>query len=499
MEHATAHHLWHLLAEGRMSAVEITRRCLARIESLNTRLNAFTHVFGERALARAGAIDARLASGERIEEIGPLAGVPVAVKDNICTGFGLTTCGSRMLSGYASPFSATAVERLERSGAVIVGKTNLDEFAMGSSGEHSWFGPTRNPWDESRVPGGSSSGSAAAVASGMVPVALGSDTGGSVRQPAALCGCVGLKPTYGRVSRWGLVAYGSSLDQIGPLARTVQDAALVYSVIAGHDARDSTCLDRPVEDALGELEAPLTGVRVAVPSAESLEGVQGSVRLVFGLVCRAFERLGATLETVALPGGEALVAAYYLVATAEASSNLSRFDGVRYGHRAAAEPGASLESLYSRSRSEGFGAEVQRRIMLGTHVLRAGYAEQYYVRALKIRRVIRSDYEAIFGVMGCDAVLTPTTPGPAFRFGEKREDPLALYLEDVFTVSANLAGLPAVSVPGGFVPVDGVSLPVGVQLTGPALGEARLLRLARQFERHAGLAGRVAGGAEGSV
>ncbi|MGP1273324.1 MAG: Asp-tRNA(Asn)/Glu-tRNA(Gln) amidotransferase subunit GatA [Phycisphaerales bacterium] len=489
------------IAAGELSAEDAARSSLASIAALDPGLNAFVQVFEERAIARARAVDARLAAGEPIDAIGALAGVPIAVKDNICTSFGRTTCASRMLGSYESPFDATVVERLERAGAVIVGKTNLDEFAMGSSGEHSAFGPTRNPWDRSRVPGGSSSGSAAAVAAGMVPAALGSDTGGSIRQPAALTGTVGLKPTYGTVSRYGLVAFGSSLDQVGPITRTVEDAALVFDALSGRDARDSTCLDRDPSRTLPELRRPLDGLRLALPSQAHGEGVDPLVRLVFGMACKTLTDLGAAFEAVELPSSEEMLAAYYTVAPAEASSNLARYDGVRYGRRAAMAPGEPLEALYTRSRTEGFGAEVQRRILLGTHVLRAGYADRYYQRALQMRRLIRSDYDAIFGVMGCDAVVTPTAPGPAFRLGEKTgdRDPMALYLEDVFTVGANLAGLPAISVPAGWVPVEGVSLPVGLQLTGPALGEGTLLRIAAAFESAAGFAGRVAPPDLGSV
>lgn len=484
------------IGSGATTAAEQARACLDRIGELDGDLNAFTQVFAERAMARAEAIDARLKAGETIDDIGRLAGVPVAVKDNICTDFGRTTCASRMLEEYASPFSASAVDRLERAGAVIVGKTNLDEFAMGSSGEHSHFGPTRNPWDTSRVPGGSSSGSAAAVASGMVPVALGSDTGGSIRQPAALTGTVGFKPTYGTVSRWGLVAFGSSLDQIGPIARSVQDASLVLDVISGRDPNDSTCLDRDPTNALGGLGDDLDGMKLAVPTQVRDESIDPRVRLVFGMMMKTLSERGVAFEEVELPSPDQMLAAYYMVAPAEASSNLARYDGVRYGHRAELGADDGLHELYCKSRSEGFGPEVQRRIMLGTHVLRSGYADQYYVRALKMRRLIRSDYDAIFRVMGCDAVLTPTTPGPAFELGSKSGDPMALYLEDVFTVGANLSGLPAVSVPAGYLPFEGpagaATLPVGVQLTGPALGDARLLRLAAEVEAAAGFAGRVA-------
>ena len=486
------------IASGATSAVQQTRACLDRIAELDGELNAFTQVFDDRAMARAQAIDARLASGESIDSIGALAGVPIAVKDNICTDFGRTTCASRMLAEYASPFSATAVERLERAGAVIVGKTNMDEFAMGSSGEHSFFGATRNPWDTTRVPGGSSSGSAAAVASGMVPAALGSDTGGSIRQPAALTGTVGFKPTYGTVSRWGLVAFGSSLDQIGPIARSVADAALVYDAISGRDPRDSTCIDRGPAQTFGGLDDPLDGLKLAVPTQARDESIDPRVRLIFGLTLRALSERGVSFEEVELPSPDQMLAAYYIVAPAEASSNLARYDGVRYGHRAQLGTDDGLHELYCRTRSEGFGDEVQRRIMLGTHVLRSGYADQYYLRALKMRRLIRSDYDAVFGLVGCDAVLTPTAPGPAFELGSKTQDPLALYLEDVFTVGANLSGLPAVSVPAGYVPVQGpggdATLPIGVQLTGPALGDAALLRVARELESVAGFAGRVAAG-----
>ncbi len=499
------------IARGSASAVEHTRSCLDRIAELDggpsDGLNAFTQVFDERAMARARAIDARLSSGESAASIGPLAGVPIAIKDNLCTDFGRTTCASKMLAEYASPFSATAVERLEAAGAVIVGKTNMDEFAMGSSGEHSCFGPTRNPWDTSRVPGGSSSGSAAAVASGMVPAALGSDTGGSIRQPAALTGTVGFKPTYGTVSRWGLVAFGSSLDQIGPIARSVADAALIHDVISGRDPRDSTCLDRDPARAFAGLGAPLDGLKLAVPTVARDERIDPRIRLVFGLLLRALNERGASFEEVELPSPEQMLAAYYIVAPAEASSNLARYDGVRYGRRAELAEGDGLHELYCRSRSEGFGDEVQRRILLGTHVLRSGYTDRYYLRALKMRRLIRSDYDAIFAVMGCDAVLTPTTLGPAFALGSKvgsaehAADPMAMYLEDGMTVGANLAGLPAVSVPAGFVPVEGpgggCSLPIGVQLTGPALGDERLLRIAAELESAAGFAGRVAEPAAG--
>ena len=427
---------------------------------------------------------------------GPLAGFDVGVKDNICLNVGRTTCASRMLETYESPYTATAAQRLLDAGASIVGKTNLDEFAMGSSCEHSAFGATRNPWDTDRVPGGSSGGSAAAVAAGLVRLALGSDTGGSIRQPASLCGVVGMKPTYGRVSRFGLVAFGSSLDQIGPFARSVEDAALCLGVIAGEDPRDATCLRHPVDDYAGAARdghAGNTGaLKIGVPKQSREEGVHDETRRVFDDAVRTFrDTMGAEIVEIDLPMIDHGVAAYYIVAPAEASSNLARFDGVRYGSRAELGSGDGLEELYVKSRGEGFGDEVKRRIMLGTHVLSSGYNDRYYLTAQKARRVIRDDYGRCFA-QGIDAILTPTCPSPAFRIGEKTDDPLALYLEDVFTVGANLAGLPAISVPAGFGVVDGKRLPVGVQLLGPSLSESALFRIAAGFEAAAGVEPRIA-------
>ncbi len=471
---------------GRTTARSLVERSLARIEAVNGRINAFVEVHTGAALARADALDAQVKAGR---DPGELAGVPVAVKDNMCTVEGHTTCGSAMLKNYRSPFDAAAVERLHAAGAVIVGKTNLDEFAMGSSTESSAFGPTLNPWDATRVPGGSSGGSAAAVAAGCVPVALGSDTGGSIRQPASHCGVVGIKPTYGRVSRWGLVAYASSLDQIGPLALRVADCALVTRVICGHDPRDST--SAPVE-AAGldrDMDQGVEGLVIGVPAeargagnhagvASALEGTLGALRLA-----------GAEVMDIELPHAGLGIAAYYLIATAEASSNLARFDGVRYGHRALLLDGDGLDALYCRSRAQGFGREVRKRIMLGTHALSSGYYDAYYGRALKVRRLIKGDYDAAFA-KGCDAVLMPASPGPAFVLGSKSGggDPLAMYLEDVFTVGVNLAGLPAVTVPAGFASEGGNALPVGMQLIGPALSENRLLRVAGMVERAMGVA-----------
>lgn len=465
---------------GSRSAEELARAALARIDALNPRLNALTQVFHERALDQARNVDSRLARGERP----PLAGVTVALKDNICLDYGLTTCGSRMLAGYRSPFSASVVQRLFDAGAVIVGKANCDEFAMGSSTEHSCHGPTRNPWDESRVPGGSSGGSAAAVAAGFCAAALGSDTGGSIRQPASLCGVTGLKPTYGRVSRYGLVAFASSLDQLGPLTRDAADAAEVLAVIAGHDELDSTS-DPQSGFAAPDLGTPIQGLTLGLPrQARSPANSPGTTAALEAALER-FRAGGATIIEIDLAMIDHGIAAYYLIATAEASSNLARFDGVRYGHRAALNPGEGLEALYARSRAEGFGPEVQRRIMLGTHVLSSGYYDAYYVTALKARRLIKADYDRAFAA-GCHAVIMPASPGPAFRLGEKLSDPLAMYLEDVYTVGVNLAGLPGLSIPAGFERVGGRELPIGVQLVGPARGEADLLRIAAAFQRDTG-------------
>lgn len=468
------------IASGAMSAQDAVSAALADIDHAQRELNAFVDVFGDSALERAQRVDDARARGEAL---GPLAGVPVAIKDNICLGQdthpGRTTCASRMLEGYRSPYSATAAQKLLDAGAIVVAKANLDEFAMGGSGEHSAFGATRNPWDTSRTPGGSSSGSAAAVAAGCVPMALGSDTGGSVRQPAAMCGLVGLKPTYGRVSRYGLVAFASSLDQIGTLTRTVEDAAATLSIIAGHDALDATSSPRPSEDFVAALDGSAPGERVSCvrPANGVHPGIADAVERAAGVLNRA----GIALDEGALPHTDYGIAAYYLIAPAEASSNLARYDGVRYGRRAKLDQGEGLDALYTLSRSEGFGPEVQRRILLGTHALSSGYYDQYYGRAQRTRRLIKEDFEALFD-RGARAVLMPTTPEPAFKLGAKLDDPMSMYLEDAFTVGANLAGLPAISVPAGVVEVDGVQLPVGVQLVGRPFDEAGLLRLARVLE-----------------
>jgi len=456
----------------RTSAVEVVGESLARIDRLNGRLGAFLSVEADRALERARAVDAALAQGE---PVGPLAGAPIAVKDNICTRFGRTTCASAILAEFRSVYDAGVVERLTQAGAVIVGKTNLDEFAMGSSTENSAVGPARNPWDESRVPGGSSGGSAAAVAAGLVAGALGSDTGGSIRQPAAFCGVVGLKPTYGRVSRYGLVAYASSLDQIGPLARTVEDAALLAGVISGHDPRDSTSVDTPVPDYLGGLGRSLEGMRIGVAAEYFSQGLDAAVRARVGEAIDLLCREGAQAVEIHLPHMPYAVACYYLVATAEASSNLARYDGVRYGRRA--ERPQDIVDLYCSSRGQGFGPEVKRRIMLGTYALSTGYYDAYYLKALKVRTLIQRDFDAAFGKV--DVIASPVSPTTAFKLGEKLDEPLAMYLADIYTISANLAGIPAVSVPCGF---DDQGLPVGLQLMGRPFEEERLLAVAHQYQ-----------------
>lgn len=464
---------------GARSAVSLCEEALAAIAQQDAVLGAFNTVIAEPALARAAAID-RERSRWRDR---PLAGVPVAVKDNLCTKGVRTTASSRILEDFVPPYDATAVAKLEAAGAVIIGKTNCDEFAMGSSNENSAFRPARNPWATDRIPGGSSGGSAVAVAAGMTTLALGSDTGGSIRQPAALCGVVGLKPTYGRVSRYGLLAYASSLDQIGPFTWTVADAALALSVIAGGDAADATSAPREVPDYMQALTGDVKGLRIGVPATllrEASAGVAADVAAAFDAALQVLVARGATLVDIVLPNAAAAIPTYYLVATAEASSNLARYDGVRYGFRAAAEGRDGLRDMYRRSREQGFGAEVKRRIMLGTYVLSAGYYDAYYLKAQQVRTLIRRDYEQAF--QSVDVVAMPTSPTAAFRIGERVADPIQMYLADVFTVSANLAGLPAISVPCGFS-TDG--LPLGLQLTGRHFDEGTLLRTAEAYERDA--------------
>ncbi len=454
-----------------ISSVELTRRILSRIEAVDGRIEAFNSTCADRALEQARLVD----EGERT---GPLAGVPIAVKDNLCTRFGTTTCSSRMLEHFKSPYDATVIQRLEAAGAVIVGKTNLDEFAMGSSTENSAFRTTHNPWDIDRIPGGSSGGSAAALAAGMCCASIGSDTGGSIRQPAALCGVVGLKPTYGRISRYGLVAFASSLDQIGPFAWTIADAALLLQVMSGADPRDSTCVPRPVPDYLANLETPIEGLRIGIPREYNIEGMHPEVQQAVTDAMKAYQSMGAELIDVSLPHTEYGIAAYYVIAPCEASSNLARYDGVHFGHRTK-EPVGDIVELFSRSRAEGFGEEVKRRIMIGTYALSSGYYDAYYLRALKVRTRIKEDFDNAF--RQCDVILSPTTPTPAFKPGEKTSDPLAMYLCDVFTVTCNIAGIAGISVPCGFT-TDAKPLPIGLQLLAPAFGEESLLRAARMYE-----------------
>ena len=468
----TASELRDRLASRALSAVEVCRSVLDRIQSTNPALNAFNHVAAERALARADAIDRAGAAAA-----GPLGGVPIAIKDNMCVRGMRTTASSRILDTFVPPYDATVVQRLEAAGAVIVGKTNCDEFAMGSSNENSAYGPVRNPWNPSATPGGSSGGSAAAVAARCVPLALGSDTGGSIRQPASFCGVVGLKPTYGRVSRYGLLAFASSLDQIGPITRTVGDAALVLSVIAGRDSADSTSSGEAVPDYTSALTGDIRGVRIGVPRAFVSEGIHDAVRGAFDAALDTLRDAGATLVDIELPHARLALPVYYLVCTAEASSNLARYDGVRYGYRSRAARDAALKTMYSKTRDEGFGAEVKRRIMLGTYVLSAGYYDAFYLKAQQVRTLMRRDYDRAFEHV--DVIAMPTSPVPPFRLGEKMADPLQMYLSDIFTVSANLAGLPGISVPCGMAG----DLPIGFQILGKMFDEESILRVADVYER----------------
>ncbi len=441
-------------------------------ESLHELLNAFLQIDRAGALQRAAELDA----GGAAETAGALAGVPVAIKDNICVRGLQTSCGSAILGAYHPPYDATVIARLRQAGAVIIGKTNCDEFAMGSSNENSAFGVVRNPWDTARVPGGSSGGSAAAVAARIVPIALGSDTGGSVRQPAALCGVVGVKPTYGRVSRYGLVAFGSSLDQVGVFSTNVRDAATTLQVIAGRDAQDATTADVPVPDYAAELRGDIKGARIGVARALLGEGLDAEVRASVEAATEAYRELGAEIVEVELPHAQYAIAVYYIIATAEASSNLARYDGVRYGFRA--EEAENLRAMYRRTRAAGFGPEVKRRIMLGTYVLSSGYYDAYYLKAQHVRALIKEDFRRAFE--RCEAIITPTSPTTAFLIGEKVDDPLAMYLNDIYTVTANLAGVPGISLPCG---LSRAGLPIGLQLLGQYWSEATLLRLAHAYEQ----------------
>ena len=459
------------LADKRFSSVELTTALLARIAQLDPQLNSFITVTEEQALAQARAADARRAAGED----GALLGAPIAHKDLFCTKDVLTSCGSKILTGFKAPYDATVVEKLATAGSVSLGKLNMDEFAMGSANESSHYGPVKNPWDLTRVPGGSSGGSAAAVAARLIPAATGTDTGGSIRQPAALTNLTGLKPTYGRVSRWGMIAYASSLDQGGPLARTAEDCALILQAIAGFDAKDSTCVDQPVDDYLATLGQPLNGLRIGLPKEYFGAGLDARIGEKVMAVVEELKKLGATVKQISLPNMQHAIPAYYVIAPAEASSNLSRFDGVRFGYRC--ENPQNLEDLYKRSRAEGFGAEVKRRIMVGTYALSAGYYDAYYLKAQKIRRLIKNDFVRAFEEV--DLILGPTTPNLAWKLGEKNDDPVAAYLEDIYTITANLAGVPGLSMPAGFVDC----LPVGVQLLGNYFQEARLLNVAHQYQQ----------------
>jgi aspartyl-tRNA(Asn)/glutamyl-tRNA(Gln) amidotransferase subunit A len=462
------------LKARKFSSEEVTRHYLDRIERLAPQLNAFVTVTADRALADARAADALLRQGDA----SPLTGVPVAHKDLFCTDGILTTCSSRMLANFVAPYDATVVERWRGAGTVLLGKTNMDEFAMGSSNETSFYGPVRNPWDLKRVPGGSSGGSAAAVAAYLVPVASGTDTGGSIRQPAALTNLTGIKPTYGRVSRFGMVAFASSLDQAGVLARSAEDAALMLQVMAGFDPRDSTRVDRPVPVYGRELDQPLKGLRVGLIREFFGEGLDAGVERCVRAAIELLQKEGATISELSLPSLPLSVPTYYVVAPAECSSNLSRFDGVRFGHRCDAP--RDLMDLYKRSRGEGFGAEVKRRIMTGTYVLSAGYYDAYYLKAQKCRALIANDFAKAFEQV--DVVLSPTSPTAAFEIGAKTDDPIAMYLNDIYSIAANLAGLPGISIPCGFVKDGDVELPVGLQLVGPHFGESRLLSVAHQYQ-----------------
>lgn len=459
------------LANKDFSATELTQSLLARIQAVDPQLNSFITVTEELALSQARGADERRAAGEN----GALLGAPIAHKDLFCTQNVLTSCASKILSGFKAPYNATVVEKLASAGTVTLGKLNMDEFAMGSANESSHYGAVKNPWDLTRVPGGSSGGSAAAVAARLIPAATGTDTGGSIRQPAALTNLTGLKPTYGRVSRWGMIAYASSLDQGGPLARNAEDCALLLQAMAGFDPKDSTSVDQPLDDYLAALDKPLAGLRIGLPKEYFGAGLDARIGEKVLAVVEELKKLGATVKEISLPNMQHAIPAYYVIAPAEASSNLSRFDGVRFGYRC--ENPVNLEDLYKRSRGEGFGAEVKRRIMVGTYALSAGYYDAYYIKAQQIRRLIKNDFVAAFNEV--DLIIGPTTPNLAWKLGEKNANPVSAYLEDIYTITANLAGIPGLSMPAGFV--DG--LPVGVQLLAPYFQEGRLLNVAHQYQQ----------------
>ena len=472
MINASLKQLSQALAAKQISSVELTQLFLDRIDRLNPSLNAFVTVNAEKSLNSAKAADARIPAGTA----GLLTGIPIAQKDIFCAEGWRTTCGSKMLANFVSPYDATVIRKMEsEAGLVSLGKTNMDEFAMGSSNETSFFGPVKNPWDQARVPGGSSGGSAAAVAARLAPAATGTDTGGSIRQPAALCNLTGLKPTYGVVSRYGMIAFASSLDQGGPMAASAEDCALLLNTMSGFDERDSTSLDRPLEDYSRDLENPLAGLRIGLPKEFFGEGCDAEVMASVRAAIAQYEKMGATTVEVSLPNSHLSVPAYYVIAPAEASSNLSRFDGVRYGYRAP-EYG-SLDDMYMKSRAQGFGAEVKRRILIGAYVLSHGYYDAYYLQAQRIRRLIANDFVEAF--KDCDVIMGPTSPTTAFKLGEKAADPVQMYLSDIYTIAVNLAGLPGMSVPCGFVG----GLPVGLQLIGNYFTEAQLLNVAHRYQQ----------------
>ncbi|SFK90309.1 aspartyl/glutamyl-tRNA(Asn/Gln) amidotransferase subunit A [Nitrosomonas aestuarii] len=459
------------LADREISSVELTTEFLKRIKQLNPQYNAFITVDDEKALAQARIADQKIATNKAI----PLTGIPVAQKDIFCAKGWLTTCGSKMLSNFVSPYDACVIERFNQAGAVNIGKTNMDEFAMGSSNETSFYGPVRNPWDVAAVPGGSSGGSACAVAARMAPVATGTDTGGSIRQPAALCGISGIKPTYGTVSRYGMIAFASSLDQGGPMAKSAEDLALMLNVMTGFDARDSTSLQRETEDYMRNLEKPLSGLRIGLPKEYFAEGMSSDVEKAVEQALGEYRKLGAETLEVSLANSSLSIPVYYVLAPAEASSNLSRFDGVRYGHRAKAYE--NLGDMYRKSRAEGFGAEVKRRILIGTYVLSHGYYDAYYIKAQKLRRLIAEDFKRAF--THCDVIMGPTAPTVAFDIGEKSSDPIQMYLSDIYTSGASLAGLPGMSIPIGF---GEKNRPVGLHIVGNYFAEARMLNVAHQYQ-----------------
>ena len=470
MKEKTLAELSAMLQSKEASSVELTQYYLDRIERLDAGLNSFISVTGEDALNQAAAADAKIAAGEA----GPLTGLPMAHKDIFCTRGVRTSCGSKMLDNFIAPYDATVVEKVSSAGMVMLGKTNMDEFAMGSSNETSFYGAVSNPWDTDCVPGGSSGGSAAAVAARLAPIATGTDTGGSIRQPAALCGITGLKPTYGRVSRWGMIAFASSLDQGGPMAQSAEDAALLMNEMAGFDPKDSTSIERDVPDYTATLNNSLQGVKIGIPSEYFSEGLDGGVENVVQEAITEYRKMGAEVVEIELPNTNLAVPTYYVVAPAECSSNLSRYDGVRYGHRCA-DP-KDLEDLYKRSRGEGFGDEVKRRIMIGAYTLSAGYYDAYYLKAQRLRRLISEDFKSAFEKV--DVIMGPVTPNTAFRKGEKADDPVSMYLSDIYTIAVNLAGLPGMSIPAGF----SEGMPVGLQLIGNHFDESKLFNLAHQYQ-----------------